>query len=220
VALGSGEAINEAITGATWPEKAERNARLLECVSIFRALFAGETVTHRGRLTVIEAKLYSRPPTPVPLFGAAVSAATARLAGSWADGLLIAGHEPAAIGELVDAFRAGGGDGKPVHVQMAVSYAATLATAEAQAVEQWAPAALGGEAAWDLRRPTEFDQASRFIGADNLREAVLITASGTEIADRLGALGGLGLAAVHLHQVGTNQEEFIDMAGTRLTRLG
>lgn len=71
LSLGTGEAINEAITGEYWPEKAERNARLRECVDIFRALFDGETVTHRGRVTVVEAKLYSRPPHPVPIYGAA-----------------------------------------------------------------------------------------------------------------------------------------------------
>jgi coenzyme F420-dependent glucose-6-phosphate dehydrogenase len=30
LALGSGEAINEAITGISWPDKQERNAHLLE----------------------------------------------------------------------------------------------------------------------------------------------------------------------------------------------
>ena len=46
LALGSGEAINGAITGQAWPEKAERNARLDECVSVMRALLNGERVTH------------------------------------------------------------------------------------------------------------------------------------------------------------------------------
>jgi len=81
LSLGSGEAINEAITGEYWPEKSERNARLRECVDVFRALFDGETVTHRGRVTVVEAKLYSRPQRPVPLFGAAVTSATAAFCG-------------------------------------------------------------------------------------------------------------------------------------------
>ena len=44
VALGSGEAMNEHITGERWPAKSVRNARLRECVDIMRALFAGETV--------------------------------------------------------------------------------------------------------------------------------------------------------------------------------
>jgi coenzyme F420-dependent glucose-6-phosphate dehydrogenase len=32
LALGSGEALNERVTGEPWPPKAERNARLVECV--------------------------------------------------------------------------------------------------------------------------------------------------------------------------------------------
>src|SRR5687767_13176998 len=54
-ALGSGEAMNEHITGERWPTKPERNARLKECVDIIRALWRGETVTHRGLVTVEEA---------------------------------------------------------------------------------------------------------------------------------------------------------------------
>src|SRR5215212_6985233 len=41
VAVGTGENSNEHITGDPWPPKAERNARLLECVEVIRALFAG-----------------------------------------------------------------------------------------------------------------------------------------------------------------------------------
>jgi len=42
VALGSGEASNEHITGDRWPAKAERVARLGEAVAVIRALLAGE----------------------------------------------------------------------------------------------------------------------------------------------------------------------------------
>src|SRR5687768_7645613 len=52
IALGTGEASNEHITGDPWPPKEERNARLRECVDVMRALFAGEEVTHHGRVTV------------------------------------------------------------------------------------------------------------------------------------------------------------------------
>ena len=38
VALGSGENVNEHITGGRWPAKAERDARLRECDEIIRAL--------------------------------------------------------------------------------------------------------------------------------------------------------------------------------------
>jgi hypothetical protein len=65
VSLASGEALNERITGEHWPPKSERNARLKECVDIIRALWAGETVTHYGRVRVEEAKLYTRPEIPL-----------------------------------------------------------------------------------------------------------------------------------------------------------
>ena len=210
LALGSGEAINEAITGEAWPEKAERNARLAECVEVMRELFEGERVTHRGRITVIEAKLYSRPITPIPLFGAAVTTETAAKAAAWADGLLIAGHEVKAVKPLVEAFRDKGREGRPIHLQLALSYSTSIAEAEAQALEQWAPASLGGEVAWDLRRPTDFDQASRFMRAEDMRGFVLITDSLAELEDRIAALAAIGVDVVQLHQVGVNQEQFID----------
>jgi probable non-F420 flavinoid oxidoreductase len=210
LALGSGEALNEAITGEYWPDKDERNARLFECVEVTRRLFAGETVTHRGRVTVVEAKLYSRPKTPVPLFGAAISKETAELVGQWADGILLAGHRPSSVRPAIESFQRGGGDGKPVHVQMAVSWAPTQEEAEANAVDQWASAAIGGEVAWDLRRPADFDSASRWVTSETMAESVLMTDSIARIADAIDRLGALGVAAVHLHMVGRNQEAFID----------
>ena len=61
VALGSGEASNEHITGERWPDKATRNARLRECVDVMRALFAGEVVDHDGLVTVDRARLWTLP---------------------------------------------------------------------------------------------------------------------------------------------------------------
>src|SRR5918911_1400713 len=57
VALGTGEASNEHITGERWPSKAERNARLRECVDVIRALLAGEVVDHDGLVRVDRARL-------------------------------------------------------------------------------------------------------------------------------------------------------------------
>src|SRR5690606_22525130 len=124
--LGSGEAINESITGEVWPEKAERNAKLAECVEIIRALFDGETVTHHGRVTVVEAKLFSRPQKAVPLIGAAVTPATAAFVGTWADGLLTtAGGDIEATRQVIAAFKEAAGDDKPIYLQHALSWAAT-----------------------------------------------------------------------------------------------
>ena len=74
-ALGTGEASNEHITGAGWPRKDVRNARLRECVDVIRALLRGEEVSHDGLVTVDRARVWTRPPEPPPLVGAAVSVA-------------------------------------------------------------------------------------------------------------------------------------------------
>jgi coenzyme F420-dependent glucose-6-phosphate dehydrogenase len=121
LALGSGQRLNEDITGLAWPEKPERNARLRECADVIRALLAGETVTHRGRVTVVEARLYSRPPQPPPLLGAAVTEATAEAVGAWADGLLTVSAAPAQLRKVIEAFRRGGGAGKRVAVQVGLN---------------------------------------------------------------------------------------------------
>jgi hypothetical protein len=98
------QAINESITGAAWPDKQERNARLFECAQIIRALLAGETVTHRGRVTVVEARLYTRPAIAPMLVGAATSESTAEWLGNWADALITVHASPERLGKVIGRF--------------------------------------------------------------------------------------------------------------------
>lgn len=214
LALGSGEAINEAITGEAWPDKAERNARLAECVDVVRALFAGQTVTHRGRIIVVEAKLYSRPSTPVPVIGAAVTPETAAFVATWADGLLTtAGGDFETTKRVVSAFREVAGDEKPVYLQHALSWAQTEEEAFHQALDQWAPVAIGGEVNWDLRRPQDFDQLGRTVGRDHISHCVRISADVERQLGWIEELATLKVDCIYLHCVGRNQMKFIDAIG-------
>ena len=88
LSVGSGEALNEAITGEPWISKNARNARLETSVEVMRALWAGETVTTDGPVKVVEARLYDRPAEPPMIVGAALSPETARWMGRWADALI------------------------------------------------------------------------------------------------------------------------------------
>jgi coenzyme F420-dependent glucose-6-phosphate dehydrogenase len=216
LALGSGEHLNESITGMAWPDKAERNARLKECGEITRALFAGETVTHRGRVTVIEAKLWSRPQKPVPIFGAAVTEATARFVGGWADGLLTTGGKAEDVGKRIKAFQEGGGEGKPIIVQAALCWAPTEDEAIALAMDQWTWAVVGGDAAWDLRRPQDFDAASKHVSEGDIRALLPISSSLDFHVEEFGSLTDLGIDELHLLQVGRNHQEFIETFGAKV----
>jgi probable non-F420 flavinoid oxidoreductase len=215
-ALGSGQAINEAITGLNWPDKPERNARLRECVEVIRCLLAGEKVTHRGRITVVEAKLYALPRITPLLFGAAVTPETAKFAGEWADGLLTTGGDLESVGKVVDAFRSAGGEGKPIMVQDALSWAPTEDEAFEQAIEQWSGSSVGGEVNWDIRRPGDFDRISRMVGREEITETVAVSPDLNAHAERIAQYGELQVDTVYLHNVGANQRQFVEAFGSKV----
>jgi probable non-F420 flavinoid oxidoreductase len=216
MALGSGEAANEHITGDRWPEKAVRNARLGECVDVMRQLFAGETVTHHGLVTVDRAKLWTRPEEPPKLIGAAVSPKTAQWVGGWADGLITINQPHDALKQIIDAFRAGGGEGKPIYLQIHLSYAADAEAALHTAFEQWRSNVFSPPVCWDLELPEHFDEASKFVRREDMHDSVLISHEPSRFVDLLGDFAGLGFDGLYLHHVGQEQQPFIDVFGERV----
>src|SRR4051794_22910818 len=143
LALGTGQNLNEHITGAPWPSKPERQERLREAVEVIRSLWAGETVNHQGRwFQVKDAKLYTRPDEAPRIFGAAITPETAEWAGGWADGLITVGKETDELQQVVEAFRRGGGEHKPMALQAAISFAAEEDEALRAARRHWPVAAV------------------------------------------------------------------------------
>ena len=216
VALGSGEALNERVIGDPWPPKPERHARLLECVDVIRALWAGETVTHDGRVRIEGGRLYTRPATPPRLFGAAVTAETARWVGRWADGLLTVGGPPEAVRQRLDAFREGGGTGKPVILQVALSYARDEAEARQGAYEQWRTNIFPSDVLAELWTPKQFEAVARYVRAEDLESSVRISADPARHLAWLQQDVALGVSQVNLHNVNRGQEAFIDVFGTHV----
>ena len=216
LAVGSGEALNEHICGAAWPPKSERNARLLEAVEVMRALWAGETVTHRGRIVVEEAKLYTRPQRPPAVFGAALTPATARWLGGWADGLITVGADSDALRAVIDAFREGGGEEKPIKLQCALAWASTDDEARRSAHREWAANLLGTEVLAVLRTPEEFEAASRFVSIDDVANVLPVSSDPARHVEHLRRYADLGVDDVYLHNVARNEPQFIDVFGARV----
>jgi coenzyme F420-dependent glucose-6-phosphate dehydrogenase len=211
LALGTGEALNEHITGDHWPAKPARRARLRECVDVMRALFAGETVTHQGLIKVHEARLHTRPKQPPLLFGAAISARSAEWVGAWADGLITVARPEAELREVVEGFRRGGGEGKPMYLQACVSFAPSDAEAEAAAFAGWRNLAVGSaEFKADVAAPELFDAAAAFVRPEDVRSVVRVSADPLQHAALLEADGALGFERIYVHHVGVDQERFID----------
>ncbi|MDB6151360.1 MAG: F420-dependent oxidoreductase, family [Chthoniobacter sp.] len=216
LAVGSGQALNERITGEHWPTKDHRNARLAECVQIIRALWAGETVTHRGLVKVEEAKLYTRPQETPLLIGAAVTEKTAEWVGGWADGLITTSRPPDELRKMRDAFQRGGGEGKPLFLKVGLSWARTHEEAQRGAHQQWRAVAFPSELLTELRTPREFDQAGKHVRPEDMDSVLRVSSSLAQHAEWIAADRALGFKGITLHNINTNQEEFIDVFGEKV----
>lgn len=216
IELGSGEALNENITGDKWPLKAERNARLLECVQVIRQLLEGETVTHKGRVTVERAKLYTRPAVQPLLMATALSEATAEWAGSWADGLITTGSDLEKLSRMKEAFYKGGGENKPIFLQVVLSYATTDKEALAAAYDQWRSNIAHPDLLADLCQPCQFDHVASHVKPEHMLQKMQISANMQYHIDEIGKYINHGFDRIILHNVNNNQEAFIDNFGEQL----
>lgn len=210
-ALGSGEAVNEHVTGDAWPPKPERQDRLAQAADVIRRLIAGERVDHDGAFRVHDARVWSRPTVPPPLFAAAASAPTAEWAAAWADGVITVGHDPTVVGGILSAYRDAGGTG-PCAVQVHVSLAPSRAEALEAAAGQWRQATVPADLMWDVMQPEDFDRLADPDDLDGIERGVLIGTDDREIAERLAALAAVGADRLYLHEVAKDQRHFLDRA--------
>jgi probable non-F420 flavinoid oxidoreductase len=213
VALGTGEFSNEHITGDGWPDKPTRNARLRECVDVIHALLAGKEVTHHGLVHVDRARLWTLPAEPPRVLATAVSADTARWAGEWAEGLVTIWQPADTLRGVVDAFRAGGGDGKPLALQVHVSWAPEEDEAMMIAHDQWRTNVFAAPLCWDVATPAEFDVAATHVRPEDMHGNVLISAEPGRFVEWLRDAADLGFDEIYVHHVGKEQRAFLDCFG-------
>jgi probable non-F420 flavinoid oxidoreductase len=212
VALGSGEASNEHITGDGWPRKELRTRRLEECVDIIRRLLDGEEVSHEGLVTVDRARLWEVPdPTP-RLVGPAVSLDSAARVAAWSDGMVTVNQATDQLRRVVEAHREAGGTG-PLALQVHLSWAPTDAEAERIAHDQWRSNVFSDPIAWDLETADAFDQVSEDVSVEKVRTVVDVSSDLARHRDRLAEYAALGFDEVYLHHVGQEQQRFIDAFG-------
>lgn len=216
ISLGSGEALNENITGDRWIQKDKRNQRLLECAEIIRKLFRGKCVNHDGLVTIQGAKLYTLPKVPPLLIGAAVSKKTAGWLGSWADGLITVSKPLDELKEVVDAFRNGGGEGKPLYLKVQLSYDTTDEKALEGAWDQWRTNVLPPEILDDLWTVKQFDVTGEYVKKEEMTKFVNISSNVDKHIEWIKNYLDLGFEKVILHNVNREQEKFVRDFGMRV----
>jgi G6PDH family F420-dependent oxidoreductase len=205
--VGTGENLNEHILGQRWPSASERLEMLEEAIELIRKLWEGEIVTHRGpHFTVEDARLYTVPEELPPIVVAAGAPAAAELAGRAGDGLCSTSPSR----EIVEAYEQAGGDG-PRYGQLTVCWAEDEDEARRTAHELWPNAALEGPLTQELPLPAHFEEAAAMVTEDDTAERIVCGPDLDRHLEGVRMFADAGFDHVYVHQVGPDQEGFLDV---------
>jgi coenzyme F420-dependent glucose-6-phosphate dehydrogenase len=217
--LGAGEALNEHIIGGQWPEIGIRSAMMFEAIEIINRLFTGEVVRHKGaHFTLESAKLYTLPEQKVPIYVATAGPLNAKRTGKFADGMITVGAADAKLKELWENNNAGAREagkdptGMPKILQLHLSWAKTDEEATELAMVEWPN---GGMAfpKQDIRNPEDFAAMAKLVRPEHFANRMLISSDLGKHIDNIQRYVDMGFDEIHLHHVGRNQAEFIDVFG-------
>jgi G6PDH family F420-dependent oxidoreductase len=204
--LGTGENLNEHVLGDRWPEGAVRLEMLAEAIEIIRLLWQGGYQSHHGRhYTVEEARIYTLPDELPPILVAAAKPEAAALAAE-TEGLIGTAPDPG----LLSGFDEAGGAGKPRYGQVTVCWAADEGEARKTALEWWPNAAAPGDLGQELALPRHFEQVAELVTEDDVAEKVVCGPDPGAHRAAIDEFADAGYDHVYVHQVGPDQEGFLD----------
>jgi len=207
--VGTGENLNEHILGDPWPEHAHRLEMLEEAVGLIRRLWTGELVSHDGaHYSVSRARIYTLPETLPPILVAASGAETASAASRFADGLISTAPDK----ELLGAYKGKG----PRAGQVTVCWAKDERSARKTALEWWPTGAIKGDASQELALPSSFESLAEMVTEDAIAEQVACGPDPEAHLAKLQPYLDAGYDHVYIHQVGPDQEGFLDFASREL----
>ncbi len=211
--IGSGEKLNEHITGARWPEVEVRLEMLEESVEVMRKLWKGGNQSHHGRhYTVENARVYDLPVEPIEVIVSAAGPKATEVAARIGDGLWGMGPQK----ELVRQFDKLAGKGKPKYAQVTLCWAKTEQSARKTAFEWWPNTAIKGEASQELPSPTHFEQLVEMVDEDTVAKEILCGPDPAPVIEAVRTHLDAGFDHVYFHQVGPDQAGFLDFAKREL----
>ncbi len=201
--IGTGERLNEHILGDPWPVLETRLERVEEAVEIIRALWTGETLTHRGEHYIVEtATLHSRPPEPPPILMSAFGPIAAGVAARIADGLIAV--EPDA--DLLANWRKEGGKGR-TQAGVKICWDPDADRAAEIACERWGHEIVGGPIIPELAVPEHFQAVADTCTPEKIAESIPCGDDPGRAADAIREFVDAGFDEVYIGQMGPRQEE-------------
>jgi len=211
--VGTGEYLNEHITGAQWPPLSKRQDMLVEAISIIRQLWDGKYTTHYGEhYTVENARIYTLPETLPPIYIAAGGPESATIAGKHGDGLINTSPDI----EVFDAYVAAGGGKETTYGQITVCWAKDKDDAVRTAREIWGYTGLPGQITQELALPMYFQEAAKLVTPEVIEKSIVCGPEPDAYHAKIAEYVDAGFTHVYLHQVGPDQEGFFDFAKREL----
>lgn len=217
--IGAGEALNEHVVGRYWPEAPVRLEILEQSVEVIRRLFSGKVTKYRGEhFNVESARLYTLPQTPPPIYIATSGPINAERTGRIAEGIITVGAPDEKIRTLLGRFEKGAQEaGKnPAAmariIQLHLSWAESRAAAVEQAVREWPNGGMAFPKG-DIRNPEDFEAMAKIVRAENFEGRVFMSPDLGEHTAHIQHFIDLGFDEVYIHNVGRNQEAFIQAFG-------
>lgn len=206
--VGTGENLNEHVTGHRWPPPETRVEMLEEALEVIRLLWRGETTSHQGRYYTVErARIYTMPGQQPPIMVAAKGSQAVKVAGRLGDGLI--STDPDA--EVVETFERVGGADKPRYGMLHVCWGPDEESARRQAFEWWPNGVLQGELSQELALPAHFEQATSMLDPSDVDGRSIPCGPDPEKhLKAIRAWADAGFDHVYVHQIGPDQEGFLD----------
>ena len=202
--VGTGENLNEHVTGARWPAPDERIEMLAESIEVIRLLWQGGEQTHRGRhYTVDHARLYTLPERPAEIAVAAAKPNAAELAGTLGDALVSTTPDA----DIVETYRSAGGKGA-CYGQVRLCWSEDEDEAKQTAFELWRHAGLGGTINQELPRPPDFDAVAESVTLEMATEGVPCGPAADPVLEQVRAWEQAGFDHIAFHQIGPDQGGF------------
>jgi len=234
--VGTGEALNEIATGwrGEWPEFKERFARLRESIDLMRQLWTEDRVNFDGEYyKTVDASIYDRPESPIPVYIAAGGPVVARYAGRAGDGFICTSGKGMTLytDELIPAVKEGAEkaerdyDGIDKMIEIKLSYDTdTDAETALENTRFWAPLALGKEQKHDITDPIEMEKAADALPIEQIASRWIVGSDPDEVVAGVKQYVDAGFTHLVFHAPGHDQRRFLELferdLAPRLRTLG
>ncbi|MFI1991834.1 TIGR03557 family F420-dependent LLM class oxidoreductase [Actinoplanes sp. NPDC020271] len=209
--IGSGERLNEHVTGQGWPSVSVRHEMLAEALDIINLLWQGGYRSYEGKhLRLDDARIFDLPETLPVIAVAAGGKRAAELASTHGTGLFAT--EPRK--DLVEAYTGGG----PKYAEIPMAWAPTVeaAATEAHRTSRWSLS--GWKVMAELPNPVNFDAASETVRVEDVQEQFVCGPDPQPYLDAIATYTEAGFDHLVLQNAGPDPDGFLEFFANDLKK--